>query len=86
MSDHESDYTVEGIVRLHQQIADALDLAIAADAPFQLLQKLAATSGFLQALRLVPKHALMSRIVASAGHAMAEWQRWQAERQAKVIA
>jgi hypothetical protein len=86
VAEDEPDLTVEGLARLHREVADAVDLAIAGDAPFPLLQKLAAARGLMQALGEVPKHVLMRKVVANAARAMAEWQTWQAEKRAKVVA
>jgi len=86
MAQRESDLTVEGLARFHREVADALDLAIAADAPLPLLRKLAAASGFTEALREVPKHALMGGIVSEATAALAEWQKWRNERRATIVA
>jgi hypothetical protein len=78
--------TTDGLAELHAALADALDLAIAAGAPFPLLQKLAAANGFTRALREVPKHDLMPTIVTNAKAALAEWQRFRAARPPKAVA
>jgi ABC-type uncharacterized transport system YnjBCD ATPase subunit len=61
---------------LQGRTADALDLAVAKGAPLGLLEKLAAASGLLRALREVPKHVLLDEVVTRAERALREWQKW----------
>jgi hypothetical protein len=65
------------IAELARRTSDALDLAVAAGAPFDLLERLAAAAGLLRALREVPNHALMPKVVSRAERVLRVWERWQ---------
>jgi hypothetical protein len=77
MADPTSNFSVEGLTDLHRHVKDALALALAAGAPLSLLEKLAASSGLVQALEELPKHALLPEVVARAQRALNAWQEWQ---------
>jgi hypothetical protein len=75
----------EDIAELARRTSDALDLAVAAGAPFNLLERLAAAAGLLHALREVPNHGLIPKVVWRAERVLRVWERWQ-RLQARHIA
>jgi hypothetical protein len=77
MPDGNPKLTVEGLTELHRRTKDTLALALAAGAPFALLEKLAAATGLVEALFELPKHALIPDVVARAQRALGAWQEWQ---------
>jgi hypothetical protein len=72
-----SEMTIEGLADLQRCLRDALDLAIAGNAPMTLLDKLGAASGLVEALAELPRHALIPAVVGRAHRALSAWHEWQ---------
>jgi len=80
MQDRVNAVTIESLAELREKLADALDLAIAAGADRQLLEKLAAAEGLLRALADVPNHSLVPLVVRRADRALEAWVDWKRAR------
>jgi hypothetical protein len=76
----------EAIAELARRASDALDVAVAAGAPFDMLERLGAAAGLLRALRDVPNHALMPKVVSRTEHVLRVWERWQRLQARHVVA
>lgn len=73
---------------LRREIRTALELAVVALAPFDLIEPLAAAAGLLEALvelpsRSPPVLALVPKLTERSNAALKDWQKWQAQRLAK---
>jgi len=73
---------------VRREIRTALELAVVALAPFDLIERLAAAAGLLEALvelppRSPPVLALVPKLTERAKAALADWQSWQSERLTK---
>lgn len=73
---------------LRREIRTALELAVVALAPFDLIERLAAAAGLLEALvelpsRSPPVLALVPKLTERSNATLKDWQKWQAERLAK---
>ena len=73
---------------LRREIRTALEVAVVALAPFDLIERLAAAAGLLEALvelpsRSPPVLALVPKLTERSNDTLKDWQKWQAERLAK---
>ena len=71
---------------LRREIRTALELAVVAMAPSELIDRLAIAAGLLEALIELPANsppviALVPQLVVRAKSAFSDWQRWQALHQ-----
>jgi hypothetical protein len=76
---------------LRRDTRTALELAVVALAPLQLVDHLAAAAGLLEALSELPEDSLpalatIPRATARARAALDEWQLWRGEHREKRIA
>jgi hypothetical protein len=75
----------EGLLELshlRRESRTALELAVVAMAPAELIERLAAAAGLLEAIAELPTNtppvlALVPRLVVRSRAALAEWQQWQ---------
>ena len=75
------------LLHLRKHVRDALELAIAAHAPWSMLEPLAVASGMLEALSEIPEHALVVSVMTRAETAMAAWRKWdESQKHRKVPA
>ena len=63
--------------QFRREVKTALELAIAARAPWEIVDQLAATSGLLEALAEVPDHVLIPAVLQRTRSSLESWQRWQ---------
>ena len=68
--------TVE-MARLRRRVFDALELAIAAGAPFSIIEPLGTAVGMLEALAEIPKHELTVAVLPRAEAALRAWSSWE---------
>jgi len=76
---------------LRRESRTALELAIVAIAPSELVDRLAAAAGLLEALLELPTDsapllAIVPRVVSGARSALEDWQKWQVAHLEKKIA
>jgi hypothetical protein len=76
---------------LARELKTALELAIAALAPTDLVEKLAVTSGLLDALAEFPADTppvvqLVPKTFERARRALEEWRQWQGQHVPRVLA
>ncbi|HVP62954.1 MAG TPA: hypothetical protein VMT11_20530 [Myxococcaceae bacterium] len=76
---------------LRREARTALELAVAAMAPSEIMDRLAAAAGLLEAIGEFPPNspavlALLHQVVNRSRVALEEWQRWQEVHLAKVKA
>ncbi|HTP24901.1 MAG TPA: hypothetical protein VMK12_04480 [Anaeromyxobacteraceae bacterium] len=76
---------------LRRETRTALELAVTALAPFDVIDRLAAAAGLFEAIRELPPNsppvvALVPRLMKRANSAVQEWQRWYRVHLAKVKA
>jgi len=69
---------------LRREARTALELAVVALAPWELIERLAAAAGLLEALGELPTHspprvALVPKVLTHARNALEEWQKWRKE-------
>jgi hypothetical protein len=62
---------------LRKEVKAALELAIAARAPWETTDLLAAASGLLEALAEVPDHFLIPAVTERARKALEAWREWE---------
>jgi hypothetical protein len=79
------------IRHLGREAKTALELAIAVLAPLEIVDRLAAAAGFLDAitqfpLDSAPALALVPRTIERAKQALADWQEWQQKHPPKASA
>ncbi len=72
------------LVHLRREVRTALELAIVALAPRDLVERLAAAAGLLEAIAELPLDAppvaaLAQSAIERAGGALDDWRRWQRE-------
>jgi hypothetical protein len=75
---------------LRRESRTALELAVVAMAPSDLVDRLAASAGLLEALLELPTDspqviAILPRVVARTRAALGEWQEWQREHLERTI-
>jgi hypothetical protein len=90
-SEAQSDPTQMSSSHLRREARTALELAIVAMAPSDLVDRLAAAAGLLEALVELPTDsapviAFVPRVVTSARSALEDWQKWEHEHLEKKIA
>lgn len=73
------------LLKLREEIRDALEVAIAAPAPWPLLEQLGAASGLLEALADVPQNALVVATVERANRALRAWHEWNDDHRPKTV-
>lgn len=66
-----------------REIKTALELAIAARAPWPMVEQLAMSSGLLEALIEVPAKTLLPETMQRARGALATWRKWDGEKARK---
>ena len=71
---------------LRRKICDALELAIAAGAPWDIIQPLGTATGLLEALADVPRHEFVVTIMQNARQALNAWGVWDAKDRRKAKA
>jgi hypothetical protein len=62
--------------QLRRDVKDALELAIAARAPWETTDLLAAASGLLEALCELPDHVLIPAVLERSRNALKAWRQW----------
>lgn len=72
---------------LRREVRTALELAVVALAPSELIDRLAIAAGLLEALIELPPDsppvlALVSRLIVRARSSLADWRTWQSAHQA----
>jgi hypothetical protein len=82
--------TTLDLSHLRREARTALELAIVALAPSELVDRLAAVAGLLEALVELPTDsapvsALVPTVAARAKRALGDWQKWQQEHLEKKI-
>jgi hypothetical protein len=75
---------------LRREVRTALELAVVAFAPSDLVDRLASAAGLLEALNELttdspPAMALVARVVPAARSGLQEWQLWRSEQLDKKI-
>jgi len=94
MSEHQRNTGVDNseaaldLSHLRRETRTALELAVVASAPEDLLDRLAWAAGLLEAIVELPSNSppvlvLVPRLAKRARNTLAQWSRWQAERLAK---
>jgi hypothetical protein len=72
--------TRDELRHLHLEVKTALELAIAARAPWPITDGLAAAAGLLDALSEVPDHVLIPAVIERSRTALSTWERWQEQQ------
>jgi len=72
------------LVHLRREVRTALELAVVALAPMDLIERLAAGAGLLEAIAELPLDAppvgaLAQTAIERAGATLEDWRRWQRE-------
>ena len=85
----ESPPTLMQLRHLSREVKTAVELAIVALCPQELLERLAATAGLLDAVAGLladspPLAALVPKLVARATTTLEEWEKWQEKRKASA--
>lgn len=81
----------QSLTHLRREVRTALELAVVALAPSELIDRLAAAAGLLEALIELPANsppalALVPGLVERTGTALDNWQTWQREKLEKRMA
>ncbi len=71
--------TRQELRRLRKEVKAALTLAIAARAPWDTTDLLAAASGMLEALAEVPDHVLIPAVLERSRNALKVFRQWEQE-------
>ena len=69
--------TRQELRQLRRDVKSALALAIAARAPWETTDLLAAASGMLEALAEVPDHVLIPAVLERSRNALKTWRAWE---------
>jgi hypothetical protein len=91
MSKHKARETSLDLNHLRRDVRTALELGVVALAPGELVDRLAASAGLLEALSELPTDsapviALLPNLVARTQGALEDWQKWQREHLEKKLA
>ena len=74
------------MARLRGRIIEALELAIAARAPLDIIEPLGTAAGMLEALADVPRHELVMVVETKAKRCLEAWAVWDAKHSPKATA
>lgn len=74
------------MAKLRRKIREVLELAIAAHAPWAIIEPLGTASGMLEALADVPRHEFVVAVIAQAHKALKAWGVWDAKNRPKATA